>query len=248
MPENNKTEEFLQKLAPCIERGDLDACVEEAARVAREMGVGAWELMKLSGVMCKNNRNDFTYVLALAAARGIEGEAKADAYYNAGVAAAVLPNKTKNAEECYQKAIEANPELAIAHYNYANLLGRLGRIKEAEDHYQKAIEINPKYEEAHTNYANILLELDRIKEAEYHFLKAIEANPKFAEAHYNYALVISEFGREKEAEEHYRKAFEANPKLIMWNLFKSNFRQNLLYVITGIIAIYLVYRLLGLYL
>ncbi len=32
MPENNKTEEFLKKLAPCIERGDLEACVEEAAQ------------------------------------------------------------------------------------------------------------------------------------------------------------------------------------------------------------------------
>jgi hypothetical protein len=32
MSENNKTQEFLQKLAPCIERGDLDACVDEAAR------------------------------------------------------------------------------------------------------------------------------------------------------------------------------------------------------------------------
>jgi hypothetical protein len=40
MPNDNKTEEFLQKLAPCIERGDLDACVEEAARVAREKGGG----------------------------------------------------------------------------------------------------------------------------------------------------------------------------------------------------------------
>lgn len=43
MPDTNKTEEFLQKLAPCIERGDLDACVEEAARLAREMGIGAEE-------------------------------------------------------------------------------------------------------------------------------------------------------------------------------------------------------------
>ncbi len=34
MPENNKTEEFLQKLAPCIERGELDECVEEATRLA----------------------------------------------------------------------------------------------------------------------------------------------------------------------------------------------------------------------
>jgi len=40
MPENNKTEEFLQKLAPCIERSDLDACVEEAERMEKDMGGG----------------------------------------------------------------------------------------------------------------------------------------------------------------------------------------------------------------
>ena len=34
MPENIKTEEFFQKLAPCIERGELEKCVEEEARVA----------------------------------------------------------------------------------------------------------------------------------------------------------------------------------------------------------------------
>ena len=38
MPENYKTEEFLKKLTPCIERGELEKCVEEAARVAGEMG------------------------------------------------------------------------------------------------------------------------------------------------------------------------------------------------------------------
>ena len=40
MPENNKTEEFLKKLAPCIERSDLDACVEEVARVAGDGDMG----------------------------------------------------------------------------------------------------------------------------------------------------------------------------------------------------------------
>lgn len=245
MSDDTKAQEFLMKLAPCIERCDFDACAEEVARMAREKGVGAGELLELSGLACKNSRNDFTYLLALAAARGLEGEAKADAYYNAGVAAAALPKKMKNAEKCYQKAIEANPKLAIAHYNYANLLNRLGRNKEAEDHYRKAIEADPKYEQAHTNYAIILLELDRYKEAEDHFLKAIEANPKFAEAHYDYALLLSELGKKKEAEDHYQKAFEANPKLIGWKIFKSNYRRILLYVITGILTIYLVYRLLG---
>ena len=39
MPENNKIEEFLQKFAPCIERSDLDACVEEAVCLEGEMGI-----------------------------------------------------------------------------------------------------------------------------------------------------------------------------------------------------------------
>lgn len=33
MAVNNKTGEFLLKLAPCIERGEPGACVEEAAQV-----------------------------------------------------------------------------------------------------------------------------------------------------------------------------------------------------------------------
>lgn len=37
MSGNNKTNEFLQKLAPCIERGGLEACVEEAVRLAGEI-------------------------------------------------------------------------------------------------------------------------------------------------------------------------------------------------------------------
>ncbi len=136
------------------------------------------ELLELSGAEGMNGRHDFTYVLALAAARGLEGDAKAEAYFNTGAAAATLPNKMEKAEE--------------------------------------------------------------------HYRKAIEANPKFAEVHYNYALVLSEIGLTKEAEDHYHKAFEANPKLITWNILISNLRRFLLYVITGIIAIYLAYRLLGL--
>ncbi len=36
--EYNKIQEFLQKLALCIERGEPEACVEEAVKLAGEMG------------------------------------------------------------------------------------------------------------------------------------------------------------------------------------------------------------------
>lgn len=66
MTDNNKIQEFLQKLTPCIERSDLDACVEEAARVVREMGMGAGELLdcprKKAIEGYKKNKSNKTYM------------------------------------------------------------------------------------------------------------------------------------------------------------------------------------------
>jgi hypothetical protein len=63
---DNKIQEFLQKLAPCIKRSDLDACVEEAARVARERGAGAWGLVELHHKKSiegyKKNQSNKTYM------------------------------------------------------------------------------------------------------------------------------------------------------------------------------------------
>ena len=66
---------------------------------------------------------DFAYVLALAAAQGLEGKDKARAYNNAGLAAQYL-RKVEKAEEQYKLAIEADPKLAAAHSNYAKLAKR----------------------------------------------------------------------------------------------------------------------------
>ena len=211
MPDNNKTEEFLQKLAPCIERGDLDACVEEAARVAGEMGIGAEEMLDLSAENGLNKKNDFAYVLALVAAQGLEGNAKAIAYCNAGLATQFI-GKLKNSEESYNKAIEADPKYADAYSNYAALLRELDRKNEAEQQYKLAIEADPKYAPAHSNYAGLLQELDRKNEAEQHYKLAIEADPKLEVVHYNYALLLEELNRINEAEEHFKKAIEINPK------------------------------------
>ncbi len=165
MPENTKTIEFLQKLTPCIDRGDLDACVEEAARVAQEMGVGAQKLVLLSAEEGMNDRYDFVYVLNLTAARGLEGDAKAEANYNVGTAAHHL-RKVEKAEEHYKLAIDAKPKYAQAHSNYALLLSELNRKPEAEEQYKLAIAANPNYVEAHKNYAKLLREKAMFSDAE----------------------------------------------------------------------------------
>jgi tetratricopeptide (TPR) repeat protein len=211
MVENNKTKEFLQKLAPCIERGELEKCVDKAARVAGEMGIGAEELLKISTEKGMNEKHDFAYVLALAGANGLKGEEKAPAYFNAGLAAHST-GKMEEAEKHYKKAIEINPKFEDSHYNYAILLNELNRKTEAEEQYKKAIELNPKYAGAYNNYAFLLKELNRKTEAEEQYKKAIEINPKYAEAYNNYANLLIELNRKTEAEEYYKKAIKINPK------------------------------------
>ncbi len=186
MSDNNKTQEFLQKIAPCIERGELEKCVEKAARVAGEMGIGAEEMLDLSVKEIRGRRHDFGYVLALTASHNLESDKKVLAYSNAGVAARSI-GKLEASEKIYKKAIETDPKDAVSHSNYANLFIMRGKVKEAEEHYKKAIELNQNLAVAHYNYAKLLRQQGRQKEAEEHYKKALEINPKDA------ALQLCEF-------------------------------------------------------
>ena len=202
--------EFLHKLEPCIERGELDACVEEATRLANKVGIDALVLLSLSAQMGNAEKHDFAYVLALGAVGELDGSEKAGAYSNAGLAAQSLGNVDK-AEIHYLKGIEVDSNYAAVHSNYANLLKELNRKDEAEAHYLKAIEANPNDAVAHHNYAILLDELNRTDEAAAHYIKCIEADPNYAAAHNDYANLLVELNRKWDAETHYLKAIECDP-------------------------------------
>ena len=119
MPDNNKIQELLQKLKACIERGD--ACVEEAAQMAEEMGLEDQKLLNISDLAGVMMGFDFRYVLTLAAAQKLKGNAKAKAFFDAGVSAHIL-KKLDKAEEKYKQAIAYNPKYAEAHHSYTILL------------------------------------------------------------------------------------------------------------------------------
>ncbi len=61
----------------------------------------------------------------------------------------------KRAEACYQKAIEADPQYPLAHFNLANLYDEQGRAEPAKKHYLEAIRLDPKYADAFFNLALI---------------------------------------------------------------------------------------------
>ena len=205
-------EEFLEKLKPCIEKGELDAGVEEAVRLAEEMGIGAQELLVLSAAKSMNGRYYYVYTLSLAAVRGLGGNEKANAYYNAGLAAQSL-GKSKNSEKYYKKAIATDQKHASAYKNYAALLSRQNKKNEAKKYYKKAIELDPQDTLLHVNYAKLLEELGGENEAEEYYKKAIELDPKYASAYLYYGRLLGKLDRKTEAEEYYKKAIEIYPKL-----------------------------------
>ncbi|MFZ2411778.1 MAG: tetratricopeptide repeat protein [Candidatus Methanoperedens sp.] len=165
MPEYNKTEEVLLKLAPCIERGELEKCVEEAARVAREMGVGTGELLKLSFIEgMEKNKYALAYVLALTAEQGLDEHEKWRAYFGAGFAAQNI-EKFESALEYYRKAIYLNPNESGLHFLFAGVLYSRKQKNEAEKHFKTAIEIEPKNAQAHALYGIFLLVENKVEES-----------------------------------------------------------------------------------
>ena len=119
--------------------------------------------------------------------------------------------KLKEAEFCFRKAIQLNPNYPTAHSNLGVILRDLGQLIEAEFYYRKAIQLNPKHTNSHFNLGNILTDLSKLKEAELSYRKAIKLNPNFEEAHCNLGNLLESLGQLKEAELSYRKAIQLNP-------------------------------------
>ena len=113
-----------------------------------------------------------------------KGFTDAKVFSNFGVLLKEL-GKLKEAELVTRKAIDFNPDYAIAHSNLGWILHDLGKFKEAELSIRKAIELNPNYPDAYSNLGIILKDLGKLKEAESAMLKAIELNPNFAGAYFS---------------------------------------------------------------
>ena len=93
--------------------------------------------------------------------------------------------KLKEAEFYTRKALELNPNYAIANSNLGGILKDFGKLKEAEFYTRKALELNPNIADANSNLGLILRDFGKLKEAELSTLKALELNPNLAIAYYN---------------------------------------------------------------
>ncbi len=127
-------------------------------------------------------------------------------------AALVFLGRFDEALKQFDKAIEINPQDALAWGNKGVALDELGRYEEAITCYDKAIEINSKYAEAWYNKGVALGHLGRYEEAITYFDKAIEIDPRFAWAWGNKGNALADSGKYEDAIKCYDKALEINPQ------------------------------------
>jgi protein O-mannosyl-transferase len=135
------------------------------------------------------------------------------AHHNLGNAL-VTKGRDDEAIAHFQKALEIQPDFAMAHNNLGNALLAKGQTDEAIAHFQKALEIQPDDATAHNNLGNVLLQSGRADDAIHHFEKALAARPDYAWAHYNLGNALLARGRRDEAVAHFQKALEIKPDLV----------------------------------
>ncbi len=137
--------------------------------------------------------------------------------------------------ECFQQAIEKDPEYAIAYTGLAdsysvlatyNFLGPAEGHSRAKALAQKAIELDNTLAEAHTSlgYTQLFYDWDW-EAAEASFRRAIEITPSYSAVHYWYATYLAVMRRFEEARVHMKRALDLDPlsplvhALVGWVLF-----------------------------
>jgi TolB-like protein/Tfp pilus assembly protein PilF len=130
----------------------------------------------------------------------------------------------KKAVECFEEALQKDPNSALAYSGLADAYGLLGGFsflspKEAYPRARaaamKALELDDTLAEPH---AALAITVDGgFEEQEKHFKRAIELNPGYANAHLWYARDLSRMGRVDEALKEILRAQELDPLSLIIN-------------------------------
>lgn len=112
-----------------------------------------------------------------------------------------------------QRAIEQNPNYALAHNGIAYVYAQRNDPSRAEEHYQRALRLNPGDPGTRNNFAVFLCGQKRVSEAEKLFLQAA-STPRYEEpekAYTNAGVCARRNGDLVRADGHFRKALEIRP-------------------------------------
>jgi tetratricopeptide (TPR) repeat protein len=112
----------------------------------------------------------------------------------------------------YNKALEINPQYALAYYNRGLAYDSKGQYDQAISDFNKALEINPRNALTYVGRGMAYGKKGSYDEAISDYTKVLEINPRYAEAYYNRGLLYDNKGQYDQAISDYSKALEINPR------------------------------------
>ena len=110
-----------------------------------------------------------------------------------------------------QKAVNASPGYAPAHFNLGVAFNQAGQKEPALDEFAAAIKLQPDYFEAHAAMGLTLLETGRPIGAVEHFREAVRIRPNLVGAHINLGNALVQAGNRAEAIKEYQEALRLEP-------------------------------------
>lgn len=122
-------------------------------------------------------------------------------------------DRTREAIDCFVKAIEINPGNAFAWGDKALMLDKLGNYDAALEAFSKSTEIDSANPITWNNKGLTCLKSGRLVPALECFDKALEHNDKYAKAWYNKARTLSMLSRVSESQKCFDTARKLDPFL-----------------------------------
>ncbi|WP_377476924.1 MAG: tetratricopeptide repeat protein [Microcoleus anatoxicus] len=120
----------------------------------------------------------------------------------------LLDKNPDGAIAAYQRAIELEPDLVLAHYNLGKAWQIQGEHSAAVACFDRVVELNPDYISGYTDAGFSLMALGKITQALAYFAQAIAVKPDFVEAYCDLAQ-REQFARDDDDDDEYSKAIAA---------------------------------------
>jgi predicted O-linked N-acetylglucosamine transferase (SPINDLY family) len=128
----------------------------------------------------------------------------------------------EEATACFQRAVQLDPNLAVAQSNLGAALKRKGKLDEAVFHLLQALRLRPDLAEVHSNLGNALREQGNLVEAMASFREALRLRPDYPEALHNMGNALVDQGALEEARACFERTLELKPNYLDAYLTLSN--------------------------
>ena len=120
------------------------------------------------------------------------------------------------AEAHYRKAVQINPDYALAQMNLGNILVRRREFAEATQHFAQAYTgTQPEIAKIELGWAVALRGLKNYAESDEKFADVLRREPKLVQAHIGFAESLKERGRLDEAAAQFKQALDLDPQNAM---------------------------------